>query len=53
MNGEELKKKVRSGGIVYGTMLSMSRKPSLVRADIGIRSRLCGHRYGALSPRPG
>ena len=27
MNGEELKKKVRSGGIVYGTMLSMSRNP--------------------------
>ncbi|MBM3944739.1 MAG: hypothetical protein FJ317_04515 [SAR202 cluster bacterium] len=27
MNGEELKKKVRSGGIVYGTMLSMMRSP--------------------------
>ncbi len=27
MNGAELKQKVRSGGIVYGTMLSMSRNP--------------------------
>ena len=27
MNGEELKNKVKSGGIVYGTMLSMSRNP--------------------------
>lgn len=27
MNGEELKKKLKSGGIVYGTMLSMSRNP--------------------------
>ena len=27
MNGEELKKNVQSGGIVYGTMLSMSRNP--------------------------
>ena len=27
MNGEELKQKVKSGGIVYGTMLSMSRNP--------------------------
>ena len=27
MNGYELKQKVHSGGIVYGTMLSMSRNP--------------------------
>ena len=27
MNGEELKKKVQGGGIIYGTMLSMSRNP--------------------------
>jgi 4-hydroxy-2-oxoheptanedioate aldolase len=27
MNGEELKQKVAAGGIVYGTMLSMSRNP--------------------------
>ena len=27
MNGEELKVKVKSGGIVYGTMLSLSRNP--------------------------
>ena len=27
MNGEELKKKVRAGGIIYGTMISMSRNP--------------------------
>jgi 2-keto-3-deoxy-L-rhamnonate aldolase RhmA len=27
MNGEELKKKVKSGGVVYGTMLTMSRNP--------------------------
>ena len=30
MNGEELKSKLRSGGIVYGTMLSMSRNPRWV-----------------------
>ena len=27
MNGEELKKKLKAGGIVYGTMLSLSRNP--------------------------
>ena len=27
MNGEELRKKVSGGGIVYGTMLSLSRNP--------------------------
>ena len=27
MNGEELKRKVHSGGIIYGTMLSMSQNP--------------------------
>ena len=27
MNGEELKKRVKSGGVVYGTMLTMSRNP--------------------------
>ena len=27
MNGAELKKRVRSGGIVYGTMISMARNP--------------------------
>ena len=27
MNGEELKRRVRGGGIVYGTMLSVSRNP--------------------------
>ena len=27
MNGEELRNKVKAGGIVYGTMLSMSRNP--------------------------
>ncbi len=30
MNGEQLKKTVRSGGVVYGTMLSMSRNPRWV-----------------------
>lgn len=27
MNGEQLKEKLRAGGVVYGTMLSMSRNP--------------------------
>jgi len=27
MNGEQLKKKLQAGGVVYGTMLSMSRNP--------------------------
>ena len=27
MNGEELKNKVQSGGVIYGTMLSLSRNP--------------------------
>jgi 2-keto-3-deoxy-L-rhamnonate aldolase RhmA len=30
MNGEGLLKKVRAGGIVYGTMLSLSRNPRWV-----------------------
>ena len=30
VNGEQLKKTVRSGGVVYGTMLSMSRNPRWV-----------------------
>ena len=30
MNGEELRKKVAGGGIVYGTMLTMSRNPRWV-----------------------
>ena len=27
MNGEQLKQKVNSGGIVYGTMISLGRNP--------------------------
>ena len=27
MNGKELKNKVKSGGIIYGSMLSMGRNP--------------------------
>lgn len=30
MNGEELKNKVKSGGVIYGTMLSLSRNPRWV-----------------------
>ena len=38
MNGEELKRRVRSGGVVYGTMLSMSRNPrwTVPMADFGL-----------------
>jgi 4-hydroxy-2-oxoheptanedioate aldolase len=38
MNGEELIKTVRAGGIVYGTMLSMSRNPrwATAMADFGL-----------------
>ena len=27
MNGQEIKKKTKDGGIVYGTMLSLARNP--------------------------
>ena len=43
MNGYELKQKVHSGGIVYGTMLSMSRNPTLDRADVRLWIGLRNH----------
>jgi 4-hydroxy-2-oxoheptanedioate aldolase len=38
MNGEELKKRLQSGGTVYGTMLSMSRNPrwGVPMSDFGL-----------------
>ena len=38
MNGQQLKEKVKSGGVVYGSMLSMSRNPRWVTAiaDFGL-----------------